>query len=181
MNIKDVILGIAVIVLTIFVSVYGISTVFPNPSYEDYCTPDLYNVYVNSSAECEALDGRWNPNYYGEPIKTGPDGYCDLTWQCNQDYNDADRARSKIVFFIALPLGILIIALGAFFFGLEAVGAGLRGGGVGTLLYGSGAYWPYTQNWLRFLLSLIGLALLIWFAYFWNSKMQKKEKGKKKR
>lgn len=181
MKIKDVILGIAIIILTIFVTYYGINTLYPKPDYNAYCTQDMYNVYVNDSAQCEALDGRWNPSYGAAPVKGTPDGYCDLTWQCNQDFNDADRARSKKVFFVALPLGIIIIALGAFFFGLEAVGAGLMGGGVGTLLYGSGAYWPYTQNWIRFLLSLVGLAILIWFAYFWNRKMNERKKSKKKR
>jgi len=181
MNIKDVILGIAIIILTIFVAYYGINTLFPKPDYNAYCTADRYNIYVNNSTECAAADGRWNPNYGTAPVKDTPEGYCDLTWKCNQEYNDADRVRSKKVFFIALPLGIIIIVAGAFFFGLEAVGAGLMGGGVGTLLYGSGAYWPYTQNWIRFLLSLVGLAILIWFAYYWNKRMQKKSKGKKKR
>ena len=175
MNIKDVILGIAIIILTIFVAYYGINTLFPKTDYNAYCTPEMYNVYVNNSAECIAANGRWNP-MTGPKAINEPSGYCDITWQCNQDYNDADRDRSKKVFFVALPLGILIVALGAFFFGLEAVGAGVMGGGVGTLIYGSGAYWPYTQNWLRFLLSLVGLAALIWFAYFWNKKMQKKNK-----
>ena len=87
-----------------------------------------------------------------------------------------NKERSKKVFFIALPLGILILCAGAFFFGLEAVGAGLMGGGVGTLIYGSGAYWPYTQNWIRFLLSLVGLIILIWFAYFLNKRLSKKGK-----
>ncbi|MBI3622664.1 hypothetical protein HY212_01110 [Candidatus Pacearchaeota archaeon] len=178
MNIKDVILGIAIIVLTIFVTYYGINTFFPSPDYNSFCTPEKVNIYVNNSAECEAADGRWNPSY-GGPVKATPEGYCDLNWKCSQEFDHANRERSKKVFFIALPLGIIIIAAGAFFFGLEAVGAGLMGGGVGTLIYGSGAYWPYTQNWLRFLLSLIGLSLLIWFAYFWNRKMH--EKGKKKR
>ncbi|MBI2044904.1 hypothetical protein HYT23_02510 [Candidatus Pacearchaeota archaeon] len=175
MNLKNVILGIAIIVLTIFVTFYGINTLFPKPDYNAYCTADRYNIYVNNSAECAAADGRWNPSY-GGPVKATSEGYCDLTWKCNQEYNDADRARSKKVFFVALPLGILIIALGAFIFGLEAVGAGLMGGGVGTLIYGSGAYWPYSQNWIRFLISLIGLALLIWLSYFWNKRMKGKER-----
>lgn len=176
MNLKGVLLAIAILVLTIFVTFYGINTVFPKANYEDYCTPDKYNVYVNTSTQCDSLGGRWNPSYGAAPAKDIPNGYCDLTYQCNQDFNDADRARSRKVFFIALPLGILIVAAGAFFFGLESVGAGLMGGGVGTLIYGSGAYWPYTENWVRFLLSLLGLAVLIWFAYFFN-----KRSGKKRR
>ena len=175
MNIKDVILGIAIIILTIFVSVYGISTLFPNPDYEVYCPADKVNVYIDNAADCTTADGRWNP-MIGPKAVNEPSGYCDLYLKCSQEFDDANRERSKKVFLIALPLGIIIVALGAFFFGLEAVGAGIMGGGVGTLIYGSGAYWPYTQNWLRFLLSLVGLALLIWFAYFWNKKIQKKNK-----
>ena len=179
MNLKNVLLGIAIIILTIFVTFYGINTLFPKPDYNDYCKPDRYNIYVNNSAECEAADGRWNPNYGAAPVKDVPNGYCDLTWKCNQEFNDADRERSKKVFFVALPLVVAIIVLGAFFFGLETVGVGLMGGGIGTLIYGSGAYWPYTQNWIRFLISLVGLAVLIWLAYYFNKKFgKKKRKGR---
>ena len=37
MDIKGIILGIAIIILTIFVTFYGISTIFPKPMYEDFC------------------------------------------------------------------------------------------------------------------------------------------------
>jgi len=178
MKIKDVILGIAIIVLTIFVTYYGINTFLPSPDYNTFCNQENFNVYVNTSVQCENLGGRWNPAYGAAPIKTTPEGYCDITYTCQKEFDLANKERSRKVFFIALPLGIAIIALGAFLFGLEFVGAGLMGGGVGTLIYGSGAYWPYSQNWIRFLISLIGLVILIWFAYFFNNKMQKK--GKKR-
>lgn len=175
MNIKSIILAIAIIILTIFVTFYGINTVFPKPNYDDFCGNVSYNIPINNNATCVAQGGRWSYNS-GPKIVGQADGYCDLYYTCQQQYTNLDRARSKNVFFLALPLGIVIVALGAFFFGLEAVGAGLMGGGVGTLIYGSGAYWPYTQNWLRFVLSLAGLSLLIWFAYFWNKRVKKKRR-----
>jgi hypothetical protein len=180
MKIKDVIFTIAIIVLTIFVAYYGINMFFPSPDYNNFCNNTKYYGMINTSQQCEAVDGRWNPTYYPEatPVKTDANGYCDVYYKCNQEFQDAMKMRSRNVFFIALPLGIIIIALGAFFFGLEAVGAGLMGGGVGTLIYGSGAFWPYTENWIRFLISLIGLVILIWFAYFLNKRLSKK-KGKK--
>ena len=55
-------------------------------------------------------------------------------------------------------------------FSLESVGAGLMGGGIGTLIYGAGGYWEYAEDWIRFLSSVIGLVVLIWFAYWWNKK-----------
>lgn len=221
MGVKDIILGIAIIILTIFVTFYGINTLFPKPAYDDFCNINpgkvcpsvcvpLYEInsgecvftecgsgcgadniitFSDSSSceaglslsdqkRCELQNGSWIRQDIQCIKAPCPQGYCDVYSQCNQEYNDLAKERSKKVFFIALPLGILIIALGAFFFGLEAVGAGLMGGGVGTLIYGSGAYWPYTQNWIRFLLSLAGLAILIWFAYFFNRKMKSKNKRK---
>ncbi|MFH1311048.1 MAG: hypothetical protein ABIH65_01440 [Nanoarchaeota archaeon] len=37
MNLKNVLLAIAIIILTIFVTFYGINTLFPKPDYEDFC------------------------------------------------------------------------------------------------------------------------------------------------
>lgn len=175
MNIKDIVLGIAIIVLTIFVTYYAINTFFPSVNYNDFCGQVNYNTQINDNATCTAQGGMWS-YIQGPKIDNQSTGYCDLTYYCNQQYENMAKSRAEKVFFIALPLGIIIIIAGAFFFGLEAVGAGLMGGGVGTLIYGSGAYWPYTQNWLRFLLSFAGLVLLILFAYFWNKRNSKKRK-----
>lgn len=175
MSIKDTILAIAIIVLTIFVTYYAINMIFPSANYNDFCGNVSYNMQINDNATCIAQGGMWN--YMGGPkTDNQSNGYCDLSYYCSQQYENASRARAEKVFFIALPLGIVVIAAGAFFFGLEAVGAGLMGGGVGTLVYGSGAYWPYTHNWLRFLLSLAGLVILIWFAYFWNKRAKNKKR-----
>lgn len=211
------ILGIAIIILTIFVTFYGVNTLFPKPNYDDICGmdlrgkvcpavcvsmyeiidgscvftecgsgcgPDGINTFsdVNSCQEglklsdqkrCELQNGSWVRQDIQCIKAPCPQGYCDTYSQCSQEYNDMMKERGKKVFFVALPLGIVIIALGAFVFGLEVVGAGLMGGGVGTLIYGSGAYWPYTQNWIRFLLSLVGLAILIWGTYWFNKRMKK--------
>ncbi len=178
MNIKNTVLGIAIIVLTIFVTYYAINTFFPSANYNDFCGNVNYNMQISNNATC-AAQGGMRSYTNGPKIDNSSTGYCDLTYYCSKQYENAAKSRAEKVFFIALPLGIAIIAAGAFFFGLEFVGAGLMGGGVGTLIYGSGAYWPYTQNWLRFLLSFVGLVLLIWFAYFWNRKL-KKNKNKRR-
>ncbi|MEK6945318.1 MAG: hypothetical protein AABW63_00830 [Nanoarchaeota archaeon] len=181
MNLKNILMGIAIIILTIFVTYYGINMFFPSPEYNSFCKDRPYYQEINTSVQCEAAQGKWNPAYGNAPVEAVPikgssQGYCDLNYYCQKDWDDAMRLRSRNVFFIALPLGILLIAGGAFFFGLESVGAGLMGGGVGTLIYGSGAYWPFTENWVRFLLSLIGLVILIWFAYFLSKRSGKKRK-----
>ena len=175
MRIKEIVLGIAIIVLTIFVTFYGINTIFPKPNYDDFCGKISYDRPIENNSTCVAEGGKWVYNA-GPKVVGQAEGYCDLYYYCNQEYNDLSKDRSKKVFFLALPIGVLIIAVGAFFFGLEAVGAGLMGGGIGTLIYGSGAYWPYTENWIRFIISLAGLVLLIWLAYYFNKKFREKKK-----
>ena len=192
MKIKETVLGIAIIVLTIFVTFYGINTFFPKPEYNNFCTASEFGTYptkaypVISDQNCtfsrplqDAYDSCLADR--GQPIFNYDDRGCSISLKecnyCQKEFDAAMKMRSRNVFFIALPLGVVIIAMGAFIFGLETVGAGLMGGGIGTLIYGSGAYWPYTENWIRFLISLAGLVLIIWLAYYFNKKFRK---GRKK-
>ena len=186
-------LGIAIIILTVFVTFYGINTIFPKPQYEDFC-PNYAKPYpVETGKTCPSV---CVPMYqidrdqcvYDEcGSGCGPDNVatfetlekCEQViydFKCYERYDSALKERARKVFFLALPLGILIIAFGAFSFGLEHVGASLMAGGVGTLIYGSGAYWPYTENWIRFSLSLLGLVILIWLAYFFSKKLGTRKK-----
>ena len=178
MSIKNVVIGIAIIILTISVAIYGISTFYPNPDHSDFCDDFRYSIEINNSEQCIAAEGKWNEFNVPKPV-VGEEGYCNLNYYCEQEYNDVSEKRSKIIFLIAVPLGILVIVLGALLFSLEAVGAGLMGGGVGIILYGVGGFWEFAQDWLKFLLSLVGLIILIWFAYKFNDMFPKKKVKKK--
>jgi len=175
MKIKNAVLGIAIIILTIFVTFYGINVFYPQPIYEDFCGEFRTAELVETQVQCETIGGQWNSYGVVKPVE-GFEGYCDRDYSCRKEFEEAMKMRSRNVFFVALPFGIVIIVLGAFIFGLEVVGAGLMGGGVGTLIYGAGAYWPYSENWIRFLISLVGLAVLIFFAYWFNNRVEKKKK-----
>ena len=184
-SIKNLVLGIAIFILTISVGVYGISTLYGKaPQYNDYC-PSIINY-----EQCMNEGGRWT-NYTTEvpiqnnnerivkPVPSG-DGYCNYDYtECQKELEVAERKYHRKVFLTALPLGIVIIALGAIVFGLESVGAGLMLGGVGIILYGVGGFWRFTEDWLKFVLSLVGLIIVIWIAYFWNKKIQGFGKRKK--
>lgn len=178
MGIKNIILGIAILVLTILVTWNGVGTIFPAPEYYDFCPEVTTQEYINNEAQCLAAGGQWTDYGTPKPVDQNVTGYCDKDFTCRKAFEDATKIRARNVFFLALPVGVAIIAIGAFFFGLEAVGAGLMGGGIATLIYGSGVYWQYTENWVRFALSLAGLVFVIWFAYFWNKRAKK---GKRRR
>jgi hypothetical protein len=175
MEIKNIIIGIAIVILTIFVTFYGINTFYPKPDYEDFCGDVKTQEIIDTEERCIEIGGKWSVYETVKPVEGGVEGFCDRDYTCRKELEEATKIRSRNVFLIALPLGILIIALGAFLFSLDAVGAGLMGGGVGTLIYGAGAYWPYSENWIRFLISLIGLIVLICLAYWFNDKFGKKK------
>lgn len=172
MHIKNFIIGIAIFVLTIAVAVYGIQTFYEKPLYEEYC-PTIHTAqFINNSIDCANNGGKWMNYTALDRIE----GYCDREYYCRQDYENLNEKYSRNIFLIALPLGILVIIAGAVFFGLEAVGAGLMAGGVGVIFYGIGGFWKFADTWLRFILSLIGLLILIYFAYWFNRKPGKKKK-----
>ena len=175
MIVKNWVIGIAIMVFSIFVVVYGMNTFYPSPQFNDFCNEDNFGKLIDNETSCVADGGKWFPNP-AESLDNGKiiEGYCDLEYYCRQDYEDARESHFRVVFFIALPLGILIIALGAILFNLEAVGAGLMGGGVGTIIYGIGGYWIYSENWLRFLMSVVALIILIFLAYWLNKRYKKK-------
>ncbi len=142
MTIKNIVLGIAIIILTISVVVYGINTVYSEPEYSDFCNEFLGKnaEIIGDQKDCEGIGGKWN-DYENEVrcvTAPCPQGYCDRDYNCRLEYEAESETYSKTLFSITLPLGIIIIALGALIFGLEAVGAGLMGGGVGCYALG---YW----------------------------------------
>jgi hypothetical protein len=175
MKIKEVVFGIAIIVLTIFVTIYGISVFYPAVEYEDYCGNVKTNEIINDAERCVEVGGQWT-DYGLSKIDGEPTGYCDREYECRLEYEAADKIRAKKVFYISLPLGIIILVIGGFLFYLESVGAGLMGGGVGTIIYGAGNYWEYGDDLFRFIISLLGLAAVIYLAYWLNKRRKKKKK-----
>ncbi|MDP2628672.1 MAG: hypothetical protein Q8P15_02115 [Nanoarchaeota archaeon] len=178
MSLKNLVIGIAIIILTISVVVYGVSTFYEEPKYEDFCGDYRTQEIIETQERCEEIGGMWNS--YGEipkPVNGETiEGYCDRDYTCRQEYETANEKYSRNLFLITLPIGIAIIALGAIVFGLEAVGAGLMGGGVGTILWGVTGFWRFADDWLKFILSLVGLIVLIWLAYYFNRKFSGKKR-----
>ena len=178
MNLRDILFGIGIMILTIFVTVYGMSVFYPSVEYEDYCKDIVLKKVINTEAECIGVEGKWTIYDTIRPIEAGAEGYCDRDFLCREDYNDARESRSKKIFFIAVPLGIILLLAGGFLFGIEAIGAGLMGGGIGTIVYGAGGYWQYGGDLFRFIMSLLGLAAVVYLAYWFNKKFEKKAKKK---
>ena len=174
-SLKNIVIGIAIMILTAFVAIYGIQTFYKSaPQYEEFCGNVTYPVYeINNSQQCELMNGKWNPmqTVAGKsPAPATPSGYCDLTYYCQQQYNEAQKTFSKNLFLISIPVGVILLVIGGALFSLEAVGVGIMLGGVITLIYGASSYWPNANNMFRFGISLLGLIIVIILAYWLNQK-----------
>ena len=165
---RNFVLGIGIFILTMFVVVYGVNTFLDKPEYEDYC-PSVYDV--SEESVCLERGGVWNDvEIVGNEAVPTSKRNCANQVDCRDGYNDAMEKRSKIIFIISIPLALLIIALGMFIFNLNSVGVGLMFGGIGTLIYGAGGYWRYSQDLLKFVMSLVALGILIWVGYRFEQK-----------
>jgi len=187
---RNLILGIAIFILTMFVGIYGINTFYGKaPNYNDYCPM----VTPQTPTECIKMNGTW-VDYNDQTAPSGkippaqvaqatsattPTGYCDVYTYCSKQLENAEKPYYKGIFIIAIPLGIIIIALGLLIFNLEAVGLGLMAGGVGIIIYGAGSYWRFADDVVKFVLSLIGLVLVILMAYYFNQRLKWNFFGKK--
>ena len=65
-------------------------------------------------------------------------------------------------------MGIIAIAVGALIFNIEAIGAGLMGGGVLSLIYGNIRYWQNLNNWMKVIILAIALVALIYIGILLN-------------
>jgi hypothetical protein len=178
MNFKNILIGVAIFILTSFVVVYGIQTFYPSPKYEDYCNKPQY--YPLNKTECDEQEGIWNR--YPEKINIEEEnGWCDVVLECSQNYNLKRESYSRNIFIISLIVGILLIVIGVIFFSPEFIGGGIVGGGIFSLLYGTSYYWQTAGNEFKFFISSTGLIIMIIFGYWINNRLNKEKTNKIKK
>ena len=149
--IKNVAIGFGIFILTCFVAVYGMNTFIDQPHYDDFCE-DLSPSAIEVGEDPKVRDNT-----------------------CYDEYDVARENYSKWIFIVSIPVGLAIIALGTFVFSLSSVGVGIMLGGVYTLIYGTAHYWRYGADWMRFIVSLIGLVALVLIAYRFNNPRKKRK------
>lgn len=80
------------------------------------------------------------------------------------EFEAARRAYARVLFFVAAPLGVVAILLGAVV-GIPAIGPGLILGGIATLGMGYQAYWSDLDHALRFVSLLVAFIALVFVAW----------------
>jgi hypothetical protein len=187
-KIKETILGISIAIIFVFFVVFGIKAFYKEPKYEDFCTrgtlvdvvytkghyPEPYPIrgkeienpcakaiqeYDKFRKDCAAKKADVIFGYDENGCQIGKE--CTF---CQQDYDKARNIYFRNVFIISGIVGIIAIVIGAIL-KLTSVSAGLFGGGVLTIIYGTTNYWSELADWARFVILGIALIVLIYLGY----------------
>lgn len=142
---KKFALGFGIAVIFPFMVHYGVRTFSPEPRWEDFQIQNYYARYqAASQEEKQRLEDAQN--------------------QLQKKHREAEKAFQKHLFFVAAPVGILAIILGALIT-VQAIGSGLMFGGIFCLMDGYVNYWSELHDALRFLSLLIAFLLLLFVGF----------------
>ena len=154
-------LGI-IIALNIFLIVTR-SLFLVEPEYQTFCPASSYTA-PQTVKECVAIGGSWTGVPAG-PAPAGatvPSGYCDVTSKCQKQYDIAHQQFALYSFIFTIAFGVIAIIIGVMPLGSAIVSAGLSYGGVLAFVVAAIEYWGDAGNILRFGISFIALAALIY-------------------
>lgn len=147
---KKVGLALAIIIVfNLFINV-GIYTFYKGPQYNDYCA-DIISPYkeIKSETKCTELDGTWQGNY------------CDLFKECSEQFQSVESVYNRNVFIVLVAIGTVALVGGLFLQNVSAVANGLLFGGIVSMFVGTVRYWSNMDEYLRFTILGIVLAILI--------------------
>lgn len=182
-NFKKFGLGIAIIIVfNLFVN-YGIDTFYKGPKYDDFCKPENVRQTIGSKEKCDSMGGLWSENIYyykGEKMTESgavvpapapvmeqkePVGWCDAYFSCQKNFDEVNNVYKRNVFVIWTIAGAIAIAASFFLVAIESMSVTFIFAGLIALLVGTINYWSAMQDYLRFVILGIVLAMLIYIGY----------------
>ena len=162
------------IVLVIFVNV-GVNTFYKPPKYEDFCLGGFiekpYAIPAREARDCKYIEPTEELKNECKDkgdisTKYDEDGcikeyYCET---CNKEFRDETSKYNRNVFIILSIAGVLSIIVSLLLHNYAVVN-GLMFGGIINILIGIVRYWSDMDEYLRFIISGVILAILIYIAY----------------
>ncbi len=174
---RNFVFGLGIFVVYLFVLAAGFRAFYPGPDYNDFCKAEFTKPFpitgnctispeVNTKEqECYTSEGM--PKYEYDANGCYASVSCDY---CNKDFQKAQSDYANVVFIVSLALGVLTILIGILILSIEPVGSALIAAGIGAVIYGTIINWQnFTAVW-RFILLLLVLVGLVYFALHLNKK-----------
>ena len=174
MDVKKVAMILAItVLLPLFVGLFT-DAVYQQPKYENFCNSS-YNSYpvkaipitptnctMNYGPEqdkCNSAGGQPEYNYTDEGCQI----YSSCNY-CSKDFNDATQRYNRNIFFILLPIGLIVVILGLYLL-IDYLGAGLMFAGLIIMFYATFRYFSDMSKILRALVILVELLVIMWIGY----------------
>ena len=180
-NVKNLVLGIGIIVVFALVLWQGIEAFYPSPQYNDFCKinagpeaiPLKPDTYCNISAQ-QQRDEQQCYQQGSTPIYNYDKNGCQTSVQkcdtCSKDLEKAQDAHAKKAFYISLIVGLIALIIGYSILTIEPVGSALIGSGIWSFFWGTVVNWRNLSSIWRFLLLLAALILIIYITLRLNKK-----------
>ncbi|MGV8172295.1 MAG: hypothetical protein ACP5OA_06410 [Candidatus Woesearchaeota archaeon] len=174
MDAKRIAMVIAIVVLLpLFVGLFT-DAVYEEPEYEDYCNDTYYDypkmipaTPVNCTDAYMSPEVRKCNNEKGMPEFRYDSNNCQQFKSCNYCSLAFDTAKQKYnrnIFFVLLPLGLIIVILGIYLT-VDYLGAGLMFAGLIVMFYATFRYFSDMSKILRAIVILIELLVIMWIGY----------------
>lgn len=142
---KKIALGFGIAIVFPMMIHYGVSTFSAQPKWDNYQVENYYEQHQRATPEEQKkLEAEKN--------------------QLAKQRKEADKRFAKHLFFVAVPLGILAIIVGAFL-SIQATGTGLMFGGIFSVTDGYYHYWLALPDPLKFGSMLIAFIVLLLIGY----------------
>jgi uncharacterized membrane protein YphA (DoxX/SURF4 family) len=90
--------------------------------------------------------------------------YNDEQQRRQQAFAAAAKDFGRVLIIVSTIVGVAAILIGAYF-PIHAIGTGLIVGGIFAVGWGYWTYWPYLDDWIRFVSLLIAFAILLFVGY----------------
>lgn len=142
---KKFALGFGIAIVFPMMIHYGVSTFSPQPKWKDYQIENYYEKHERATPEEQKkLEDEKN--------------------QLKEEREKSEKRFQKHLFFVAVPLGIITIIVGAFL-SIQAIGTGLMFGGIFSVCDGYFNYWYELADPLKFASMLLAFVVLIFVGY----------------
>jgi len=187
-DIKKIALTILVgVLLALFVG-FLVDAVYSSPKYDEFCNNnnmypaaigEKYIGYNNITCpafrpsielEKSCMESKGYISYRSDSNGCAYEAYCET---CSVEFENANKAFSRNLFFILIPISLILIIIGIYLT-LDAIGSGFILGGILTIIYATIRIFGDLSKIMRVILLGVELALVIWLGY------KRIEKGKKK-
>ncbi len=188
-NVKNLVLGIGIIIVFGLLLWQGIEAFYPSPDYDDFCSmgkfiPRIPEKTLPSSDTCifpRELQEQENNcyNQEGQPIFEYDDNGCIISIKecdlCNKEFNTAQDEHSKVIFIVSIIVGIIALIIGYGILSIEPVGSALMTSGIWAIFWGTAINWRNISSIWRFLLLLLAFVLLVWITLRLNKQKDNKK------